>query len=178
MRLINHKAPVLHNQTKSSHQAWKNLWKLTVSPSLVHGRPFCRYFPWLWRFFWPPSANLHNKGSGGTAPMRKYHVKWTITLIFVNACSVGSDYFLGLEMCLKIQCPINTSAQIYRTKNTNPELQVESWYIFHWNVGWWPHISPLTPSYKKRPCILNAIVSFLHENFLPLSATRGLTHHG
>lgn len=48
--------------------------KLTVSPSLVQGRPFCRYFPWLWRFFWPPSANLHNKGSDGTGPVRKYYV--------------------------------------------------------------------------------------------------------
>lgn len=42
--------------------------KLTVSPSLVQGRPFCRYFPWLWRFFWPPSANLHSKGSDGAEP--------------------------------------------------------------------------------------------------------------
>lgn len=39
---------------------------LTASPSLAQGLPFWRYFPWFCLFFWPPSANLHNKGSVGT----------------------------------------------------------------------------------------------------------------
>ncbi len=38
-----------------------------VSPSLAQARPFCTYLFWLWRFFWPPSANLHSKGSDGAA---------------------------------------------------------------------------------------------------------------
>ncbi len=38
-----------------------------VSPSLAQARPFCTYLFRLWRFFWPPSANLHSKGSDGAA---------------------------------------------------------------------------------------------------------------
>lgn len=46
--------------------AWAPAGDLT-SPSLCHGLPFWGYLFWLWRFFCPPSANLHSKGSVGAA---------------------------------------------------------------------------------------------------------------
>lgn len=46
--------------------AYAMVWHLT-SPSLCHGLPFWGYLLWLWRFFCPPSANLHSKGSVGAA---------------------------------------------------------------------------------------------------------------
>lgn len=41
-----------------------------TSPSLGHGLPFCVYLLWFWRFFCPPSANLHSKGSVGAVKTR------------------------------------------------------------------------------------------------------------
>lgn len=41
-------------------------WLNTLtSPSRGHGRPFWGNFTWVCLFFWPPSANLHSRGSAG-----------------------------------------------------------------------------------------------------------------
>lgn len=57
----------MYNMTTGSHQEFQvKTVLLTPSPSLAQGLPFWRYFPWFCLFFWPPSANLHNKGSVGT----------------------------------------------------------------------------------------------------------------
>lgn len=50
--------------------AWAPAGDLT-SPSRCHGLPFWGYLLWLWRFFCPPSANLHSKGSEGAAQKGK-----------------------------------------------------------------------------------------------------------
>lgn len=42
-----------------------------TSPSLCHALPFWGYLLWLWRFFCPPSANLHSRGSVGAAQRGK-----------------------------------------------------------------------------------------------------------
>lgn len=49
-----------------------------TSPSLCHGLPFWGYLLWLWRFFCPPSANLHSKGSVGAAQKGKEKQKWCL----------------------------------------------------------------------------------------------------
>lgn len=53
-----------------------------TSPSLCHGLPFWGYLLWLWRFFCPPSANLHSKGSVGAAEKERRgqnHVRRTVS---------------------------------------------------------------------------------------------------
>jgi len=49
-----------------------------LSPSLAQPRPFCTYLFWLWRFFWPPSANLHSKGSDGAVETQRR--AWTLSV--------------------------------------------------------------------------------------------------
>lgn len=52
------------------------LWILTSleSLSLPQPRPFWLNLFWLWRFFCPPSANLHSKGSAGAAKERSVNL--------------------------------------------------------------------------------------------------------
>lgn len=59
-----------HRWVSTAETLWGGGAHLT-SPSLCHGLPFWGYLLWLWRFFCPPSANLHSKGSVGAAQKGK-----------------------------------------------------------------------------------------------------------
>lgn len=57
-------------QLTSAKPQENNCCVALTSPSLGHGLPFCVYLLWFWRFFCPPSANLHSKGSVGAVKTR------------------------------------------------------------------------------------------------------------
>lgn len=106
---------------------------LTASPSRAQGLPFWRYFPWFCLFFWPPSANLHNKGSVGTE--KATHEREL------------SDH--SREQKHWALAPPPTISGSYNIKHsTHQALPVESWWICHWNAELWPRTSQWTPSWN------------------------------
>lgn len=113
---------------------FKNRMFLTVSPSLAQGRPFWRYFPWFCLFFWPPSANLHNKGSVGTMKAIDQTREW------IQWSRWGTKKTELWHQQQQYQFPI-----IQNKHSTHQALLVESWWICHWNAELWPRTSLWTP---------------------------------
>lgn len=111
---------------------------VTVSPSLAQGLPFWRYLLWFCLFFWPPSANLHNKGSVGTEKATGQTREW------IHWSQWGRKH-TQLQHLQQYQVSI-----IQKKHSTHRVFLVESWWICHWNAELWPRTSPWIPSWKTR----------------------------